>query len=135
VNTELWSKLVVNASINPLSALAAVPNGRLVRDKGLLASLEAVCREAASVAKAEGAAVDPDELFHRTVLVARRTAANRGSMLQDLERGHRTEIEAITGSVVRGADRHRLDVPVNRTLYALVRAREGSTLSASQMGV
>ncbi|MCI4371260.1 MAG: 2-dehydropantoate 2-reductase, partial [Thermoplasmata archaeon] len=100
VRTELWSKLVVNAAINPLAAIADVPNGRLVRDKRLLAVLETVSREATAVAKAEGARVDPEELRHRTVLVAKRTAANRGSMLQDLERHRRTEIEAITGAVV-----------------------------------
>src|SRR6266540_242141 len=131
VKTELWSKLVVNASINPLAALAGVPNGRLVRDKGLLASLEAVCREAASVAKAEGAAVDPDGLYHRTVLVARRTAANRGSMLQDLDRHHRTEIDAITGSIVRAGVRHRIPVPLNAALYAVIQARESSAVSVS----
>jgi len=131
VKTELWSKLVVNASINPLAALAGVPNGRLVRDKALLASLEAVCREATSVAKAEGAAVDPDELYHRTVLVARRTAANRGSMLQDLDRHRRTEIDSITGAVVRAAARHEIPVPLNRALLALVRARESAGREAS----
>jgi 2-dehydropantoate 2-reductase len=127
VISELWSKLVVNASINPLAALAGVPNGRLVRDKRLLEILELVCREAAAVAKAEGARIDPDELRHRTLLVAKRTASNRASMLQDLERNRRTEIDAITGSILRAAERHRIPVPVNRTLYALVRARENNS--------
>jgi len=131
IKTELWSKLVVNASINPLAAIAGVPNGRLVRDKDLLASLEAVCREATSVAKAEGAAVDPDDLLHRTVLVARRTAANRGSMLQDLDRGRRTEIGSIAGAVVRAAARHGIPVPLNRALFALIRARESAVRAGS----
>ena len=126
VRTELWSKLVVNASINPLAAIAGVPNGRLVRDKRLLPVLETVCREAAAVARAEGAHVDAEELRHRTLLVAKRTAANRGSMLQDLDRHRRTEIDAITGSVVRAAARHRLPVPLNQALYAVVRARESA---------
>jgi 2-dehydropantoate 2-reductase len=117
----------VNASINPLAAVAGVPNGRLVRDKRLLAVLEAVCREAASVAKAEGAHVDAEELRHRTLLIAKRTAANRGSMLQDLDRHHRTEIDAITGPVVRAAARHRIPVPLNQAMYAVVRARESAT--------
>src|SRR6266487_904451 len=133
--TELWSKLVVNASINPLAALAGVPNGRLVRDNGLLACMEAVCREATSVAKAEGASVDPDELLHRTVLVARRTAANRGSMLQDLDRHRRTEIDSITGAVVRAAARDEIPVPLNRVLLALVRARESAGREASDANV
>jgi len=124
VRSELWSKLVVNAAINPLGAIAAVPNGRLVRDKRLLAVLDGVCREAVAVAKAEGAHVDGEELRHRTQLVAKRTAANRGSMLQDLDRHRQTEIDAITGPIVRAAARHRILVPLNSALYAVVRARE-----------
>jgi 2-dehydropantoate 2-reductase len=126
IRSELWSKLVVNASINPIAALAGVPNGRLVRDRRLQEVLGDVCREAATVAKAEGARVDPQALQNRTVLIAKRTAANRASMLQDLERRRRTEIEAITGAIVRAAERHRIPVPQNRMLYALVRAREAA---------
>ncbi len=135
IRTELWSKLVVNASINPIAALAEVPNGRIVRDKRLLAVLETVCHEATAVAKAEGAHVDQEQLRHRTLLVAKRTAANRASMLQDLDRHHRTEIDAITGSIVRAAERHRIPVPVNTALYALVRAREASSLAVSGANV
>ena len=126
VRSELWSKLVVNASVNPIAALAGVPNGRLVRDKGLLALAEAVGREAASVAEAEGADVNAEELWHRTTLVAKRTASNRASMLQDLDRRRRTEIDAITGSVVRAARRRRIAVPLNEALWSLVRAREAA---------
>lgn len=124
VRSELWSKLVVNASINPLAALAGVANGRLVRDRRLAAILEEVCREAAAVARADGARVDANELVRRTGLVARRTATNRSSMLQDLDRGRRTEIDAITGAVLRAAARRRIAAPRNEILYALVRARE-----------
>ncbi|HWM52225.1 MAG TPA: 2-dehydropantoate 2-reductase [Thermoplasmata archaeon] len=131
IQTELWSKLVVNASINPIAALAEVPNGRLVRDKRLLGLIEDVCREATAVGKAEGAHVDEEELRHRTLLVAKRTAANRASMLQDLDRHRRTEIDAITGSIVRAAQRHRIPVPLNASLYALVRAREAAFRVAS----
>jgi 2-dehydropantoate 2-reductase len=126
VRSELWSKLVINASVNPIAALAGVPNGRLVRDKALLDLAEAVGREAASVAKAEGADVNAEELWHRTTLVVKRTALNRASMLQDLDRRRRTEIDAITGSVVRAARRRRIAVPLNEALWSLVRAREAA---------
>lgn len=130
IRSDLWSKLIVNASINPLAALAGVPNGRLVRDKALLRLLQDVGRETAAVARAEGAEVDTDELVRRTILVARRTAANRASMLQDLDRHRRTEIEAITGAVLRAAEREGRDAPLNRALYALVRAREAELVEA-----
>jgi 2-dehydropantoate 2-reductase len=127
IRTELWSKLVVNASLNPLAAIAGVANGRLVRDKRLAAVVDGICREATAVAKAEDAHLDSEELRHRTILVAKRTAANRASMLQDLDRHRKTEIEAITGSIVRAAARHRIQVPLNNALYAIVRAREAAS--------
>lgn len=126
IRTELWAKVIVNASINPLAALAGVPNGRLVRDKRLYGVLEAVALEASAVAKAEGAAIDPGEILQRVVVVARRTAANRSSMLQDLDHGRKTEIDAITGAVLRAAARRRIPTPLNQTLYVLVKAREGA---------
>ncbi len=128
---ELWAKLVVNASINPLAALAGVPNGRLVQDRGLAALLESVGREAVDVAHAEGIGLDADELVRRTRLVARRTAGNRSSMLQDLDHHRRTEIDAITGAILRAADRAGVDAPLNRALLALVEAREAEFLRAA----
>lgn len=126
IRCELWAKLVVNAAINPIAALAGIPNGRIVRDRRLHALLVRVCREATAVANAEGVALDADELQRRAELVAKRTAANRGSMLQDLDRRRRTEIDSITGAIVRAAEKHGLAVPLNDALYALIRAREGS---------
>jgi len=128
VRSELWAKLVVNAAINPLAALAGVPNGRLVEDPALRRLLEDVARETAGVARAAGARVDAEDLVRRTRLVARRTATNRASMLQDLDRGRRTEIDAITGAVLREAEKAGVETPVNRVLFALVKAREATLL-------
>ena len=126
IRSELWSKLVVNASINPIAALAGCPNGRLVSDPRLREAVERTCREAAKVAKGEGARIDPEDVVRRTLVIARRTGTNRCSMLQDLDAGHRTEIDAITGAVLRGARRRGIPVPMNDALYALVRAREAA---------
>lgn len=128
IGRDLWAKLVVNASINPLAALAGVPNGRLVEDKGLAALLESVGREAVTIADASGIALDADDLVRRTRLVARRTGGNRSSMLQDLDRHRRTEIDAITGALLRAADRAGVGAPLNQALAALVKAREAESL-------
>src|SRR5204863_3132127 len=101
-------KLVMCALITADDTVAVLLQGRMVRDKRLLTILETISREAAAVAKAEGAAVDAEELLHRTVLIAKRTAANRGRMLQDLDRHRRSEIDAIAGRIIRAAARHKL---------------------------
>lgn len=123
VQAVLWKKLVVNAAINPLGALTGRPNGAIADDPDLRALGTALADEAASVAAAEGSAVrDAWPLVEAT---ARATAANRNSMLQDLDAGRRTEIDAISGAIVRRAATHGIPVPATRTVLRLVRARSG----------
>jgi len=58
------------------------------------------------------------------VLATRRGNAHYPSMLEDVEAGRPTEIELITGALVREADRHAVPVPLNTALYRLVKAKE-----------
>jgi 2-dehydropantoate 2-reductase len=60
------------------------------------------------------------------VLATRRGAAHYPSMLEDVEAHRPTEVDLITGALVREADRHGVDVPLHRALYRLVKAKEES---------
>jgi 2-dehydropantoate 2-reductase len=118
-----WRKLAVNAAINAVSALAGVPNGALLADPALAVDMAAAAREVGAVAAAAelDLGVDPAELA-RSVALA--TAGNRSSMLQDLDRGAPTEVDAIQGAVVRAGRRLGVPTPVNERLWRAVRARE-----------
>lgn len=118
----IWGKLVVNAAINPLTALLRVKNGELLRRPFAREVMRALAREAASVARAENIALPFDDPIARAEDVAQKTAANTSSMLQDVLRGAPTEIDAICGAVVRAAERHRIGAPVNWTCWQLVKA-------------
>jgi 2-dehydropantoate 2-reductase len=118
----LWRKLVVNAAINPACALTARPNGALVTDSDLAALARTLAAEAAAVARAEGTDVGDPWLAVKAAASA--SAANRNSMLQDLDAGRPTEIDAISGAVARRAATHGIAVPVTETVLRLVRARE-----------
>jgi 2-dehydropantoate 2-reductase len=117
-----WGKLAVNAGINPLTALLRVANGALVEDDHARAILGEAAREAASVATALGVRLPYRDAGAQAEEVARRTAANRSSMLQDILRGAPTEIDAINGAVAEAGERLRVPTVVNRTLWRLVRA-------------
>lgn len=117
---RLWTKLAVNAGINPVTALAQVPNGAVADGPASEIAREAA-RETARVARAEGMDLDPDVAAESVSTVAETTAANTSSMRADMESGERTEIDAINGAVL---DRAEDLVPVNRTLTAVVRAWE-----------
>lgn len=131
VRRELWAKVVVNAAINPLTAVLRVPNGAIVAHDDLRALVDAVAREAVAAAKAAGVDLPEDDLARRAADVAARTAENRSSMLQDVERGRRTEIDAITGELLTAAARARLDLPYVRILDTLVRGLERARVSVA----
>ena len=122
VDTLLWSKLVMNAAINPVGALTGRANGEVVSDPDLAPLARALAAEAVLVATAEGVVLgDPWEAIEAA---GRATAANRNSMLQDLDAGRPTEIDAISGAIVRRAHARQIAVPLTETVLRLVRARE-----------
>jgi 2-dehydropantoate 2-reductase len=130
IRRELWLKVIVNAGINPLAALTRLRNGYLVKSPALSAAVAGICAEAAMVAREEGFDITDREAADLAAKVARRTKENRASMLQDIERGRPTEIESITGAILRAAGRHGLRAPLNAQAYALVQGLERS----SQLG-
>ena len=118
----VWGKLMVNAAINPLTALLRVKNGELLANPPARKLMGELAREAASVAKALGVAL-PFPVPERAVEdVAQRTADNTSSMLQDVLRGAPTEVDAINGAIVRTGEQKGVSTPVNRVVWSLVRA-------------
>lgn len=124
---EIWAKVVVNAAINPLTAVTGLTNGALLHVPALRELMQRAAEEAVDVARAEGAPLPEGDMLERARRVAELTAKNKSSMLQDVERGRPTEIDAICGEIVQRGLRHGIDAPVNMTLRALVKGIEEST--------
>ena len=122
----LWGKLVINAAINPLTALLNIPNGALLERPQARSLMGAAAKEAAAVAAARGIPLPYPDPASAAESVAARTASNLSSMLQDVLRGSPTEIDAISGAIVREGEAAGLQVPVNRTLWSLVKALEAA---------
>lgn len=125
---EVWRKLIVNAAINPVTADHGIPNGQLARDPWRGQAL-ALLHEALEVARAEGFDFTDAEVERDLWRVVQKTAENRSSMLQDVDAGRRTEIDAISGAVVRLATLRGLRVPATRRIAARIR-RKGSRVLA-----
>ena len=118
----IWGKLVINAAINPLTALLKVTNGELLERPSARALMGALANEATHVAHAENITLPFDDPVAAVEMVARKTAANQSSMLQDVLRGTPTEIDAICGAIVKVAEKHQLEVPMNWMCWQLVKA-------------
>jgi 2-dehydropantoate 2-reductase len=118
----VWSKLVINAAINPLGALLRCPNGALVSRPSARALMGLAAAEAAEVAAALGRTLTYSDPVAKVEEVAERTGSNRCSMLQDVGRGAPTEIDAINGAIVALGEERGVGTPVNRSLWLLVRA-------------
>jgi 2-dehydropantoate 2-reductase len=124
-NALLWGKLVINAAINPLTAILGVPNGELLNRPSAHALLKAAARETAAVAVSMGMSLPYPDPVAAAESTARRTADNFSSMLQDIRRGAPTEIDAICGAVVRAGEQMGVPTPINRTFWDLVKAIKG----------
>lgn len=118
----IWGKLVINAAINPLTALLKVTNGELLERPSARALLGALANEAANVANAENINLPFDDPVAAVEAVAHKTAANHSSMLQDVLRGAPTEIDAICGAIVKVAEKHHMGAPLNWMCWQLVKA-------------
>lgn len=118
----IWGKLVINSAINPLTALLRVPNGELLDRPPAREMMGILAAETARVAKAEGVDLPFADPVAAAEEVARKTASNRSSMLQDVLRGAPTEIDAICGAIVIIAKQHKIPTPANWACWQLVRA-------------
>lgn len=124
--SALWGKVLYNVGLNPLSAILEVPYGELGREEHARSLLIELIREAYAVAQAEGgvsggSADEYLDLFFGRLLPA--TVSHRSSMLQDIRRGRRTEIDAINGEVFLRGKLHGIEVPVNEVVISLVKAK------------
>ena len=118
----MWGKLVINAAINPLTALLRVPNGELLQRPAAHLLMRVLAQEAAAVATALGIHLPFEDAVRAAEEVARKTANNHSSMFQDIRRGAPTEIDAICGAITQTGEKLGVATPFNRVCWHLTRA-------------
>ena len=124
-----WSKLIFNATVNSVAALTGLRHDHHFADEAEPSDLGHLVRDLVEEGKAVAAAAGVDlyeDPWEMNVHATRRGSAHYPSMLEDVEAHRATEIDLITGSLVREAERHGVPVPLHTALYRLVKAREES---------
>ncbi|MRS15708.1 2-dehydropantoate 2-reductase [Enterobacteriaceae bacterium RIT691] len=123
IGSASWKKLAVNCVVNPLTALYNCPNGEL---RHYPEQVEKICNEVAMVMQREGHHSSPEDLLFYVWQVVDSTAANISSMLQDVRAERQTEIDYITGYLLKRARAHGISVPENAHLYELIKRKENA---------
>ena len=118
----LWGKLIINAAINPITALLRIPNGELLKRSSARNLMREAADEAVAVAAAMGIHLPFENSTAAVELVAYQTAENLSSMLQDIMRGAPTEIDAICGEIIKLGEYYRVNTPILRTLWQLIKS-------------
>ncbi|WP_456475851.1 ketopantoate reductase family protein [Candidatus Pyrohabitans sp.] len=129
---DKWLKAFYNIALNPLSAILRVPYGELGEMPETLSLMRAMLREAFQVALACGIRVEYTwEEYYEHLLrdLLPPTAKHISSMLQDIERGKKTEIDYMNGAVVGLGKRHSIPTPVNETITKIVKALEQGAIA------
>lgn len=124
IRQRILRKLLINAVINPLTAIWRVTNGELPNSPDRLNVMQALFRETVHILRRYGGLqeVSDAELWETVLEVCAATSANRSSMLQDVLAGRPTEIDAMNGQICRMASAIGEPSPWNETLTTLVKA-------------
>jgi len=126
---DLWAKMLYNCALNPLGAVLGVSYGELGASQHTRDIMNAIIRETYAVIQKSGYAThwptpeDYIKIFYEKLVPA--TASHKSSTLQSLKSGKKTEIDALNGMVIALAEKHGINVPVNRSVTEKIRFLEG----------
>ena len=123
--THIWEKALYNCALNPLGAILGVTYGELAASPHTRELMSDIIEEIYQVAAAKQIPLQhpsaPEYFQHFLERLVPPTAAHHPSMLQDLQQGRRTEIEALNGAICRYAATHHLTTPSNEAVCRLIR--------------
>ena len=130
IEGELWTKLVWNCALNAVSGLGRVTYGEIIANDDARRVVEAVVYEVLEVAKKKGihppGLEDPKVAIAGAFSIGQQMSGTRSSTAQDMARGKRTEIDSLNGYIARLGAELGVPVPVNQTLYTLVKLQEAN---------
>ncbi|MEE3326204.1 MAG: 2-dehydropantoate 2-reductase [Myxococcota bacterium] len=128
IEAEIWSKLLYNCLLNPLGALTRKNYGELGRSPDTRSIMNEIAYEIFAVLQAHSSKTFWSEAhefledFYTRALPP--TSSHESSMLQDIRAHRKTEINSLSGAVVKLARTHRINTPVNQAMVTLIHAAE-----------
>ncbi|WP_319560786.1 ketopantoate reductase family protein [Marispirochaeta sp.] len=121
---SLWWKWMINIGMNQVSAVTGAPYGVFHADKTVQALMDEAMLETVRVAKAEGVDLRDEDVPGWYSIMNSLGPEGKTSMLQDIEARRKTEVEAFAGKLMELAQKHSIPVPVNETLFRIIKTKE-----------
>ena len=120
----IWDKLFTNVSLSALTGVLQVPIGFIAADEYAWSMTVTLIKEALAVSKALGLEFDEQEIIERVRNTSISSPEGKTSIYADLKAGRRTEVNTISGAVVRAGEKTGVDVPTHRMIVNMVHAME-----------
>ena len=127
IERDLWQKFVPLVGVSAMTTLTRAPIGRVVADSESRALLLDVMGEVVAVGRAAGIGLAADYAEERLAFTETMPPAMKASMLEDLERGNRLELDWLSGEVVRRGRAHAIPTPANDAVCAALRPHANGT--------
>lgn len=121
IDEEIWKKAIVNASINPLTAIFNCENGYLSKNPILTTMIHKITKESTQVAKKKGFSGTKEEMIEQTMHVIEQTEHNISSMLQSIRQAKPTEINEINATIADIGREYGCDVELNDLLTKMIK--------------
>lgn len=124
IRYTVWNKLMINASSSVLSGVLQKPQGYVATNEWAWSICQDLIREICHSAACDGLLFDESEQIDRIKNHLKAAPDGYTSIYADLKSGRKTEVDVISGSVVKTAQRHNLSVPASELIVRLVHAME-----------
>ena len=116
INSEIWTKAIINSSINPVTSIFCCKNRYLLNNPILEKIVERICIESTNIANSQGFNFSESDMIDKTKQVINETSENYSSMLQSVKSGKKTEIDSINGKLVEIGKKSGVDASLNEIL-------------------
>jgi 2-dehydropantoate 2-reductase len=129
VTATIWSKVAFNAAFNSICAITGSTPGTIADCSQSVQLVREVIAETVQIAKTAGIELDESAINANADLAMREHRSHKPSMLQDIENGRATEVDALNGAIVQQAKQLGIEAPINETLWSLVKLTEHKRLN------
>ncbi|MBN2619020.1 MAG: ketopantoate reductase family protein [Spirochaetales bacterium] len=134
IHKEIWYKWMINIGVNQLSAITGATYGSFQKNRDLQILMEDTMKETIKVAALENVLLTSNDISSWYKVLNTLGPNGKTSMLQDIEAKRKTEVESFSGDLIKYAQKHGVDVPINKMLYQLIKIKESLFMYDSTKG-